>query len=102
MPGPGLDGRDLRPVLDGTGSLGDRPFYYVRDGWVEAVRVGVWKLRASNHLKPEADRTDPPVPELFNLEVDPSERFDRADEFPELVRKLQTLLDAASTEMGGR
>ena len=102
MPGPGLDGRDLRPVLDGTGSLGERPFYYVRDGWVEAVRVGAWKLRASNHLKPEADRTDPPEPELFNLDVDPSERFDRADEFPELARKLQDLLDAASLEMGGR
>lgn len=101
VPQGALDGRDLRPILDGSGTLGERPFFYVNDGRVEAVRMGSWKLRMANHLKPEAERSDPPLPELFDLDEDPAERFNRADERPDLVERLRELIETARLDMGG-
>ena len=55
----------------------------------QAVRKGKWK----------AVRHDPDaVAELYNLEEDPKEQNDLANQFPAIVMELQTLMDQSRTE----
>lgn len=94
-----LDGRDIRDALTGTGTVPDKPMFYVRGWSVEAVRSGPWKLRMSNHMRGLVDPSGLPVPELYNLELDPSERYNRANEFPDRVAELSESMRAFSEEI---
>ena len=80
---------------------------------LEAVRVGEWKLRMSTWARdfvrghaPEGGSTsedEPVVPELFNLERDPAEKWNVADENPELVESLrERMREVASGVEGAR
>jgi arylsulfatase A-like enzyme len=68
----------------------DRTFYYFRGAILEAVREGRWKFRLSRQtdtlaLIPEDAE---PVPELYDLELDPSERYNVAEDHPDVVDRL--------------
>jgi len=63
-------------------------FYFKGRGAPEALRVGAWKLSKRNGG------------ELFNLDIDPSERYNRAQERPELVKQLTQRLHAFTQEVG--
>jgi arylsulfatase A-like enzyme len=79
------DGRDLSPALAGAGSLPDRPFYWAGTDFREAaVRDGDWKLIVSRENSTRA---------LFNLKDDPFETRDLAPGKPELVDRLESLLN---------
>ena len=86
-----MDGYDLSPVLKGTSTESTRSeFFYWKDDELFAVRSGKWKL----HLQ----KTEPVYywnktgmlekPELYNLEADISEKYDRSETEPEIVAKL--------------
>ncbi len=86
-----LDSVDLGPLLRGESDTPPRrqvPYY--RGGELYAWRSGPWKL----HLILEGAYGQPPertvleTPELYHLEIDPSERFDVAAENPEVVQRL--------------
>ncbi len=94
-----IDGRDIRDALTGKGTVPDKPMFYVRGWSVEAVRSGPWKLRLSNHMRGFTDASIPPTPELFHLELDPSERYNRADEFPDLVAELSEAMRTFSEQL---
>jgi arylsulfatase A-like enzyme len=84
-----LDGVDMSPILFGNGK-GNRDvhFYYLGDQPF-AVRKGAWKAHFITHesyTKNEPVKHDPP--ELYNVETDPSERFDVAAEHPDVVVEL--------------
>lgn len=89
-----IDGVDLSPVLFGTGkSLRDTMLYY-RGGDLFAVRKGSFKAHfqsapgyasPGNPLKFEAH--DPPL--LFQLDTDPSERFDVSKTHPEVIADIR-------------
>jgi len=86
-----FDGVDLAPLLRGE-DLGARPpiaWEHPAGKGQQAVRDGKWKLLRRNLRGPEAATA-----ELFDLEADPGERFDRAAEHPEIVARLQATLDA--------
>jgi arylsulfatase A len=88
------DGYDLSPVLlKGEKSPRDLMFFY-RDTGVFAVRKGSFKA----HFKTEpgyGDNTvvchDPPL--LFNLDVDPSEKYNVAKKYPEVIEEIKGLLE---------
>jgi arylsulfatase A-like enzyme len=90
------DGADLSGVFY-RGEPGREPlhFYYAADQ-VRGVRKGPWKL----HLvqRPKA----PESAELYNLEEDPSERFDFAAKHPEQVSALRAEIErhVASVKRG--
>ena len=92
LPDYALDGHDLMPFLRGEVDKSPRVdfFYHKGSRPPEAVRVGPWKLR-------EVDGTT-----LYNLDLDPSERFNRADEFPEKVAELRKRMEAFEREIGGK
>ncbi|MEO7180768.1 MAG: sulfatase, partial [Gemmatimonadaceae bacterium] len=72
-----IDGVDLTALLKGTGPSARTDLYYFLQAKLEAVREGEWKLRV------EA------APQLFHLSTDPSERYDVAAAYPEIVARLQ-------------
>ena len=92
LPGHAVDGHDLMPFFQGQTEKSPRKdfFYFKGRGAPEALRVGAWKLSKRNGG------------ELFNLEIDPSERYNRAQEKPELVKQLSQRLSAFTQELGLR
>ena len=88
LPDRQVDGYDLRSFFKGeTDSSARQEFFYHRSRELQAVRVGPWKLR-------QVDGET----ELFNLELDPSERYNRAQELPEKVRQLTDRLEKMRRE----
>jgi arylsulfatase A len=79
-----LDGRDLRAHLAGDGPSPTSEFVYVNGSQIEGIRQGAWKLRVTKDA----------APQLFHLELDPSERYDRAAAEPAVVERLRQRLDA--------
>lgn len=93
LPEHTLDGYNLLPFLKGDHNQSPRKEYaYFLYGTLEAMRVEEWKLRLTSG-----------EPQLFNLQVDPGERFNRAGEFPDIVNdiknKMQQLVEETDTEL---
>jgi arylsulfatase A-like enzyme len=101
-----LDGYDITAVLAGDKSPRKEMFYY-RGFDLMAVRLGPWKAHfktQSGYGQPQAETHDPP--QLFNLEIDPSERLNVAaanagvlDEVRSLVEKHKAGLQAAPSQL---
>lgn len=88
LPARKTDGYDLTDFLSGRTEISPRQeFFYFNAKQLDGVRVGPWKLRLKNKIV-----------ELFNLDLDPSERINRAEEFPERVAALRQRLKAMVDE----
>jgi arylsulfatase A len=88
---PETDGVSLLPTLLGTGaaqfSKGFLYFEFPEKGGQVAVRIGNWKGVKSNI------RTDKNSPwEIFDLSADPAETTNIAEQHPELVEQMETIL----------
>jgi arylsulfatase A-like enzyme len=104
-----IDGKDIRRVLFGQGAREAEPFYYFQlrpprlaglEHKLAGVRDGRWKLKL-----PRAGyypRFLEPLMKvglywhgllLFDLEADPAEQHDLSDEHPDVVDRLQRLID---------
>ena len=84
-----LDSLDLSPVLLGTGPSPRREMFYWTRAQLHAVRCGPWKLHVQvrepiNYGK--GHKLAKPL--LYNLDEDPSEKYDLADRHPEIVARL--------------
>ena len=89
-PPAGSDGHDLTPLWAGrTAQSPRREFIYHRGSGVQGIRVGPWKLRTV-----EGD-------ELFQLDLDHSERYNVANEHPEIVDELRSRLSAFEARVAG-
>ena len=90
MPERALDGVDLAPLLFGGGMVERDVFLYYRGTEVYAARLGKWKAHFRSRSGYGTDAVvvhDPPL--LFHLGEDPGERWDRAGEQPEVVKKIR-------------
>lgn len=89
------DGFDISPVLlKSDRSLRDEIFYY-RDTDIFAVRKGAYKAHfftQSEWGNDERVKQEPPL--LFNLNVDPSEKYNIANEHPEIIDQIREIMDA--------
>ena len=65
-------------------------FYYSRNGVLEAVRLGKWKLRLSRQSSNQQRTTF--NSELYDLEMDIGEQYNVAGQFPDIVKQLHTIL----------
>jgi arylsulfatase A-like enzyme len=90
-----FDSHSLVPLLRGTGQGSRDEVFYYFDNQLTALRKGQWKLHletfeaASGRIKSEV----PLFPLLFNIAIDPSERFDLADRYPEVVDRLMKIAE---------
>jgi len=106
-----IDGVNLWPHLRGDADAkpAHETFYYFRGLKLEAVRHGEWKLQLSapagsggkNANKDKNDKADEGgKPKLYNLTQDIGESKDVADEHPQIVKKIQTLVAAMDEDLG--
>jgi arylsulfatase A-like enzyme len=84
-----LDGRNLMPWLTGEAEESPRSSYpFVHRDVVKALRAGPWKLRLVE------------APQLYNLEADPAERWNRAEEQPERVEQMRRQVQRLAKRLG--
>ncbi len=88
-----FDGVNLMPAMEGK-TAPERTIFYYFEHKLRAVRKGKWKLHFSfydhdrgGYANPKHWMT-PDRPLLFDLDNDPSERFDLAAQNPDIVRDL--------------
>ncbi len=89
-----VDGVDIRPVLFGTGSSPRKILCYYRGTKLMAIRKGAYKahfITKNAYGRDPFKKHDPPM--LFNLEHDPSEKYNIAKDHPKIVKEI--LADAA-------
>ena len=88
-----IDGKDLGPILLGSGPGNREVLFHYRETRLMAVRKGPWKA----HLITQAGyREGPKVhdpPLLFHLEHDPSEKYDLAKKHPDVIADLLAEID---------
>lgn len=87
------DGTDLSPVFDDPkAEVRDEVIYYL-GAQVFAYRKGPWKMHLKTlnpYIGEQPETHDPPL--LYQLEHDPSERFNLAAEHPEVLEELRAAL----------
>ena len=100
MPGDRIyDGRNILDAITGKADFPEFEFFYFRGKRIEGVRHGEWKLRLSRHLRTDLEETDPLTPELFNLDRDPSERYNVAGDHPEMVEEMLNKMHMIAVEI---
>ena len=65
-----------------------------------AVRMGPWKCHYQTqpgYGQPKAESHDPPI--LFNLEVDPSKKWDLAKKHPEILEVIRQRVELHKAKM---
>jgi len=87
------DGFDLTPVMFGTGKDPRDIVFYYRDTQLFAIRKGEYKV----HFKILPDNgndifTIRDLPLLFNLNIDPSEKYNIADKHPEIIAEMKEIM----------
>ncbi|NUN96448.1 MAG: sulfatase [Candidatus Omnitrophica bacterium] len=81
------DGKDISPVLFGTGKRADQEFFFYHGSELRAHRSGPWKYyRPFKETVKEKELEHPEM--LFNLEADLSETTNLADKQPEIAARL--------------
>jgi len=89
------DGQDITTLLENPDStiLPERPFfYYARNGELEAVRLGKWKLHTKKSNGWNTKNDGEFLVSLYDLETDVSEKHNLVENFPDVVRKLKKLM----------
>jgi arylsulfatase A-like enzyme len=84
-----LDGVDLTPAFDGSGDTARDTIFYYRGTRIFAVRKGPYKahfVTRSGYGPDEAVEHDPPL--LYHLEHDPSEKYNVAEQHPEVIQDI--------------
>ena len=86
-----LDGYDIGPALLGTGASPRDAVFYYRQRELYAVRQGAWKAHfiSQGAYGQFGDRVVHETPELYNLDHDPSEKYDVAGAHPDVVAQLR-------------
>ncbi|MBE0652809.1 MAG: sulfatase-like hydrolase/transferase, partial [Bacteroidales bacterium] len=102
------DGYDISPLLSGTGKSPRDVVFYYRGTQVYAIRKGDYKAHfftQSEYINQTAHPiTDPPTelknsrtpedpPLLFNVNIDPSEKFNIAEDHPEIIAGIRKVLE---------
>ncbi len=98
-----IDGKNIWPLLAGhpDAHTPHKVFYYYFKGDLHAVRSGDWKLFVAKRGQGrQRGRSVPIEPELYHLGQDIGEKTNVAKEHPEIVQKLQSLVEAARKDLG--
>ncbi len=89
LPDHPVDGLNLMPFLTGKAEESPRQEFGYFNRTLQAVRVGPWKLR-------EMDGET----QLFDLQTDPGEKYNRAEDHPAVVAQLRTRMQQLREEVG--
>lgn len=87
------DGFNINPLIFGTGPDPRDVVFYYRDTQVFAVRKGAYKAHFVTQSEYGSDAKaiqNPPL--LYNLNVDPSEKYNIADKHPDIIAEIERIL----------
>ena len=87
-----VDGRDISQLFIQADVLPEQPWFYHAPKQVQAVRLGHWKLHVKTNYHNKQQASKGKVPLLFNLNEDPSEKYDLAEQHPEKVEELLQII----------
>ncbi|WP_018628768.1 sulfatase family protein [Niabella aurantiaca] len=94
-----IDGHPYADLWKGVGT-GRAEFYYVGiEHQLMAVRKGPWKLHIKTYSQLGIDYFEKGKPLLFNLDEDPSEKYDLASKYPDRVKELSLLIRKKDEEI---
>lgn len=97
-----MDGIDISEFLEAPKStiVPVRPFYfYARNGELEAIRLGKWKLHKEKSIGWNIKLHGVFPLSLYNLDIDIAEENNVANQFPEMVNILQSLMQEFDAEL---
>lgn len=100
-----IDGRNLLPLLTGDTNEEVRDVYFFYRGTkIFAARKGPWKAHFITQWAYESDNeyTDHEAPLLFNLDLDPSEKYNVADQHPDILAEIEQAVQAHQAAMVAR
>ena len=91
-----VDGYDLTESLKGNEKSPREIVYYYRGTKLMALRKGPWKAHFATQESYTGNNklTEHNPPVLYNLEVDPSEKWDVAESNPEVIAEIKAAADA--------
>jgi arylsulfatase A len=97
-----IDGTDIWPQLAGDKDAkpAHETFHYYRGLRLEAIRHGDWKLRIVNSTGKQDTKAPPFKAKLYNLKSDIGESTDVAAANPDVVKKLEGLVEAMKDDLG--
>jgi arylsulfatase A len=102
LPSQPLDGVNIWPLMTGEMEAVERDVFLYFDSWdLQCARLGRWKLHVARHNsfpwspEPAGGRLNLPLPkpELYDLEDDPEESYDLADDNPQIVADIKARID---------
>ena len=89
-----FDGYDISPVLTGTGESPRDVVFYYRGTQVFAIRKGGFKAHFITQSEYGSDTKEiQETPLLYNLDMDPSEKHNVAEEHPTVIKELEKILE---------
>ncbi len=94
-----LDGQNITPLLLGTGSRPGNEFFFYSCEELQAMRSGPWKLKRPFKGSVYGKPLEHPVL-LFNLETDPGENNNVAEQHLDIVKKLEDRMQAFEKRLG--
>jgi arylsulfatase A-like enzyme len=83
-----VDGLDLTALLTGKGPSPRKTMFYYRGTRLMAVRKGAWKVHFTTQPGYGGKSVTHETPLVFNLNVDPSEKYDIAKDHPEVITTI--------------
>jgi len=89
-----MDGLNISELLENPSSkIAERPFYYYgRNGDLEAIRLGKWKLHIKKSIGWNTSEKGDFSLALYNLETDISETKNVVSQYPDVVTSLEKRL----------
>lgn len=114
LPAHKIDGLDIWPLMSGQPGAKSphEALYFYWDRHLQAVRSGKWKLHFEHNYRTMAGKAGGtngnPAPysqavikeALYDLESDPGETTNVADQHPDVVQRLQKLASQARADLG--
>lgn len=95
LPGRHLDGQNILPLLMGEKDYQHDAFMFYRGNLIFAVLSGKWKahfITQTAYPNGPLEYQNPPL--LYDIESDPSEKYNVADKNPEILEKISELKKA--------
>lgn len=96
-----IDGKDILPVLQGKKKSPHKVLYYYHRDRLTAIRAGKYKLHFAKTTR-AYHWVDCEKYELYDLEVDPSEKYDLAGKHPKIVARLTRMAQDFRDEISRR
>lgn len=95
------DGKDVSNIFLGEkkSEKVEHPFFYYGPKKLHAIRKGKWKLHIHTSSQTRKDYFNGTLPLLFNLNEDPSEKYDLSKQHPDVVNTLLQEIENHKNEL---